>query len=75
MASGKELTWGDVVEVVEAAPFRRRQLGSVCGFTIVETSAAAETLGFPIGVRLVTVEFSDGTDALVPEGWLKRVDS
>jgi hypothetical protein len=39
----------------------------VVGITAVESAEQAETLNVAIGTVLYTVEFGDGSDALVPE--------
>ena len=39
----------------------------VVGITAVESVQEAETLNVPIGTVLYTVEFGDGSDALVPD--------
>jgi hypothetical protein len=39
----------------------------VVGITSVESVQQAELLNVPIGTILYTVEFADGSDALVPE--------
>jgi hypothetical protein len=39
----------------------------VVGIGAVESVQLAEALDFPIGTVLYTVEFADGSDALVPE--------
>jgi hypothetical protein len=41
--------------------------GSIVTFTIVDGTEKAERLGFPPGTVLYTVEFPDGSDALIPE--------
>ena len=40
---------------------------AIVGITAVESVQQAETFNFPIGTVLYTVEFADGSDALVPE--------
>jgi len=40
---------------------------AVVGITPVENEEQAEHFKYPIGTVLYTVEFGDGTDALVPE--------
>jgi hypothetical protein len=39
----------------------------VVGITAVESVQQAEVLNVPLGTVLYTVEFADGSDALVPE--------
>jgi hypothetical protein len=39
----------------------------VVGITQVENAQQAEAFGFPVGTIFYTVEFGDGSDALVPE--------
>lgn len=39
----------------------------VVGITAVENARQAEVFNVPIGTVLYTVEFADGSDALVPE--------
>lgn len=41
--------------------------GAVVGITEVQNSKQAETVGYPIGTTLYTLEFGDGSDQLVPE--------
>ena len=46
---------------------------AVVGITPVESEEQAKYFKRPIGTVLYTVEFGDGTDALVPEGDLRPV--
>lgn len=43
--------------------------GEVVSITVVE-GRQSEVFGFPPGTVLYTVEFPDGSDALIPEGAL-----
>jgi hypothetical protein len=47
---------------------------AVVGITPVESEEQAKYFDRPIGTVLYTVEFGDGTDALVPEADLRAVD-
>ena len=47
--------------------------GSVVGITPVETPAQVEHFGYPLGTVLYTIEYSDGTDQLVPESELSEM--
>jgi hypothetical protein len=44
---------------------------AVVGVTHVESVQQAEALNVPLGTVLYTVEFGDGSDALVPEAALQ----
>jgi hypothetical protein len=46
------------------------KLGAVVGITVVESAQQSEVLSFPQGTVLYTVEFSDGSDTLIPESAL-----
>jgi hypothetical protein len=46
---------------------------AIVGVALVETEEQAEHFKLPVGTVLYTVEFGDGTDALVPEADLRRV--
>lgn len=45
----------------------------VVGITLVETQEQVQDFGYPLGEYLYTVEFSDGTDKLVPQSGLKEL--
>jgi len=45
----------------------------IVGITSVESTQQAETFKVPLGTVLYTVEFADGSDALVPEIALKAL--
>ena len=47
---------------------------AVVGITTVESTAQSAALDYPSGTVLYTVEFDDGSDLLVPEGRLERLD-
>jgi hypothetical protein len=47
--------------------------GAIVGVTPVETQEQAEHFERPVGTVLYTVEFGDGTDALVPEADLRPI--
>ena len=72
---GKEplFTWGDTVRVSEGASEDHRpgNLGAVCGLTEVTDTDTAATHGTPVGSFIYTVEYADGTDAEIPESYLK----
>jgi hypothetical protein len=40
---------------------------AVVAITLVDTEGEARTFGYPIGTTLYTVEFGDGSDAILPE--------
>jgi len=46
----------------------------IVGITPVENEEQAKDFKYPVGTVLYTVEFGDGTDALVSEGDLRPVD-
>lgn len=48
--------------------------GSVVGVTPVESAEQAVLFGFPVGTTLYTVEFADGSDALLAEPSLTPSD-
>lgn len=47
--------------------------GSIVGITPVETPTQVVHFGYPLGTVLYTIEFSDGTDQLVPESELSEM--
>lgn len=47
---------------------RAREPCAVVGITSVDNDALASAMNYPLGTILYTVEFGDGSDALVPEG-------
>ena len=65
-------TYGDSVQTVVsdggASPVVRS--GAVVGITVVEDARQSELFAYPPGAVLYTVEFSDGSDALIPEAAL-----
>lgn len=44
--------------------------GTVVGISSIENAEQARALEYPIGTLLYTVEFSDGSDGLIPEDHL-----
>ncbi len=62
--------YGDTVLVYWPFESQPRRGGSVVGVTPVESEGQAALFGFPVGTTLYTVEFADGSDALVPESSL-----
>jgi hypothetical protein len=40
---------------------------AIVGITVVENVPQSQALGYALGTTHYTVEFSDGTDALIPE--------
>jgi hypothetical protein len=66
--------FGDVV-IFEEIGFQgdsMTRMGAVVGITPVENEDQVQVFGHPLGTVLYTVEFSDGTDKLLPEGSLER---
>jgi hypothetical protein len=68
------LDYGDSVQVRSADPSEPQKAGSIVGITPVETEEQAVLFGSPIGTVLYTVEFGDGSDALIPEVNLTALD-
>lgn len=65
-------TWGDLVSVRSSAPARFRPGATASVVSIAKvTSQLAVELQAPVGVVLCTIEFGDGSDALVPEELLE----
>jgi len=58
--------YGDEVQVSSANGGIPGKAGSVDGVTPVETEEQAVRVAAPIGTVLYTVEFGEGSDALVP---------
>ena len=58
--------FGDSAQVVVTL-----EPGEVVGITHVKSVQQAEALNVPLGTVLYTVEFGDGSDALLPEGALE----
>ena len=48
---------------------------AIVGITPVDNLAKVGAYDLPLGTTLYTVEFYDGSDALVPEGQLDRPDT
>jgi len=62
------------VRTTAGAVARGAELCTVVGITTVESDRQAETFGWPIGSTLYTVEFGDGSDALLPEEALEPIE-
>jgi hypothetical protein len=45
--------------------------GAIVGITAVNSEEQVRIHGYPLGTILYSVEFSDGSDALVPEGMIE----
>ena len=62
-------TWGDeaIVERDYGSGLRKSEPCAVVGITPVDDDKLSEAVGFPVGTVLYIVEFSDGSDAVVPE--------
>jgi hypothetical protein len=61
--------YGDEVSVMapdESGALERRPC-VVVGITTVNNSALSNAVGWPVGTILYSVEFSDGSDTLIPE--------
>jgi hypothetical protein len=65
-------TYGDSVQstVPDGRGGSAMKPGEVVAFTVVERVEQSVAFGFPLGTVLYTVEFSDGSDALIPESAL-----
>ena len=72
-----KFTYGDqvVAKIEGAAPGFIERVCVVVGITPVNTAEQAEHFKRPTGTVLYTVEFGDGSDALIPEGDLRSQDS
>jgi hypothetical protein len=59
---------GDEVVLVHAGKTRRPAMEqcAVVGITPVDSEVLASAVNYPLGTILYTVEFGDGSDALVP---------
>ena len=68
-------TWGDDVTVSPDAPheWRPGECGAVCALSwVTEVGTSGRFHGCKPPFHAYTVEFSDGTDALIPEDYLTR---
>ena len=65
-------TFGDLLQTALADESGNlvMKLCEVVAITVVESVRQSEVLGSPLGTVLYTVEFSDGSDALIPESAL-----
>jgi hypothetical protein len=65
-------TYGDSVQtsVADESGGLVVKPGAVVGITVVEDVRQSRVFAFPPGTVLYTVEFSDGSDALIPESAL-----
>ena len=68
-----KFTWSDTVRISDEAPqtFRPDCVGVVCGVTEVGAKLAKE-LDLEMGEYCYTIEYSDGSDNMVPEKYLVR---
>jgi hypothetical protein len=66
--------YGDTVLVCWAVEIQSPRGDSVVGVRPVESEEQAVLFGFPVGTTLYTVEFADGSDALIPESSLTPSD-
>ena len=67
--------WGEeaIVRIKDEVGNIAERRCAVVGFTSVENQEQAKHFQRPVGTVLYTVEFGDGTDALVPEADLRPV--
>lgn len=47
--------------------------GAVVGITPIETAEQSRVFAHPVGTVLYTIEFGDGSDALIPEDQLRAL--
>jgi hypothetical protein len=69
-----QFDYGDLVRVDSADQDHAEKAGSIVGITPVETDEQSLLFGNPKGTVLYTVEFGDGTDALIQESSLVALD-
>jgi hypothetical protein len=69
-----QFDYGDLVRVASADQNHAEKTGSIVGITPVETDDQALVFGTPKGTVLYTVEFGDGSDALIRESSLVALD-
>lgn len=76
-ADDSKFNWGDSVIIRKNSParFHPGEFASVCGFYKVQSKETAKELECKIGDWVYTVEFEDGSDIQVPEGYLDRDSS
>ena len=75
MKNEYRFTWGDEVQVRTDAPIRYRPeaFASVCGMGTISTESQSEAFGFPVGTKVYTIEYSDGSSLQAPEELLEPV--
>ncbi len=64
-------TFGDSVRIAASESRSHLRPCEIVAITPVETIHQADTFNVPLGTVLYTVEFGDGSDALVPEDTLE----
>ena len=69
-----QFDYGDLVRVDAADQSHAEKSGSIVGITPVETDEQALHFASPKGTVLYTVEFGDGSDALIPGSILVPLD-
>jgi len=69
-----QFDYGDLVRVDTADQSHSGRAGSIVGITPVETDEEALHFKSPKGTVLYTVEFGDGSDALIHESSLVALD-
>ena len=69
-----QFDYGDLVRVASADQSHGGKAGSIVGITPVETDEQALHFDSPKGTALYTVEFGDGSDALIRESCLVALD-
>jgi hypothetical protein len=69
----REFTWGDSVCVKKEAPswMRPGEAADVVGILDIETEAQAREFAVPLGSKMYTIEFGDGSDVEIPEAWIE----
>ena len=80
MATGESIDrppfdWGDPVRIIDLdlATKCGYDVGSVCGFRVVDDESIAREFGVRLGSSLVLVEFPDGTSLELPADKLKHL--
>jgi hypothetical protein len=66
-----EYTFGDSVRIAATERGNHLRPCEIVAITTVETIHQADAFNVPLGTVLYTVEFGDGSDALVPEDTLE----
>ena len=64
---------GDAIQVKPSIENKSIRVASIVGITVVETADMAKHFNASVGTVFYTVEFPDGSDALVPEDFVQLI--